>query len=92
MVYVKHHQWAHGRMQKRMHIWKVFLNLPTTAFTFCGLSLHSETTAPITREKQECFSVTTPFNFVAGVKDQTQHLETISRPLLPTSCFHISNL
>ena len=30
---------------------KVFYNLPTTAFTFHGMSLHSEAIVPVIREK-----------------------------------------
>ena len=43
---------THGRMHKQMHTrMEGIYNLLTTAFAFHGLSLQSEATAPIIREK-----------------------------------------
>ena len=55
-------------------------NLSTTTYAFHGLSLQSEAIAPIIREKQRRFNVTTSFNLEVGVKGQIQHLEKIPRP------------
>ena len=55
-------------------------NLSTTIYAFHGLCLQSEAIAPIIREKQGRFNVTTSFNLEAGVKGQIQHLEKIPRP------------
>ena len=45
-------------------------NRSTTAFAFHDLSLQSEATASLIREKSGRFSVTTSFNLEAGVKGQ----------------------
>ena len=51
-------------------------NLSTTTYAFQGLCLQSEAIAPIIREKQGRFNVTS-FNLEAGVKGEIQHLEKI---------------
>ena len=55
-------------------------NLSTTTYDFHGLCLQSEAIAPIIREKEGHFNVTTSFNLEAGVKGQILPLEKIPRP------------
>ena len=41
----------HVQTHKQTHVCKALYNLPTMAFPFHGLSLHSEAMAPTIREK-----------------------------------------